>query len=162
MAGANHPQTVFLNFSAIELADPELPRTLAAALTAHGLLPEQVGIEIIEEHLGDPDIALRLSRLRAHGHPLSIDDFGTGYSSLSRLVDFPVDLIKIDRSFISGVPHESRRVGVIGAIINIARALDVRTVAEGVETIEQQEHLIAAGIDYLQGYLVGPPQLAWE
>jgi EAL domain-containing protein (putative c-di-GMP-specific phosphodiesterase class I) len=156
------PHVVYLNFSALELADIHLPRVLARALQRYSLKASHVGIEIVEDNFIDPDIARRLCNLRDRGHPLSIDDFGTGYSSLSRLVDLPVDLVKIDRSFIAGIPDDTRRVGVIDAIVNIANALNIQIVAEGVETPAQQHHLTTAGAHLLQGYLTGRPQPAGE
>lgn len=156
------PRTVYLNFSALELADAHLSALLAATLEKYALVPAQIGIEIVEDNLADADIAHRLRRLRGRGHPLAVDDFGTGYSSLSRLVDLPVDLIKIDRSFVSGIPHDARRMGVIDAILNIAHALTIQIIAEGVETVAQQQHLTDAGAHLLQGYLLGRPQSAAE
>ncbi len=153
---------MYVNFSALELADSQLPQVLSKALLRHGLRAAQLGIEIVEDNLEDTDIAHLLRRLRGLGHPLSIDDFGTGYSSLSRLVDLPVDMIKIGRSFTAGIPDDTRRVGVIDAILNIANALTIQIIAEGVETSEQQQHLAAAGAHLLQGYLTGRPQSAAE
>ncbi len=156
------PDTAYLNLSARELADVTLPDTLTAALHRYRLQPAQIGLEIVEDDLADPDVAARIAGFRERGHPLSIDDFGTGYSSLSRLLDLPVDLAKIDKSFVEGIPGDSRRTGLIDAVLAVAGKLDIQVVAEGVETPQQQQHLTRAGCQLLQGYLLGHPQPAAE
>ena len=100
-----------------------------------------------------------LDRLRRKGIRLYIDDFGTGYSSLSYLTRLPISYLKIDRSFVSG---ERRSNEILDTIIAMARTLGLKTVAEGVETNEQREALIAQGCDFLQGFLLGHPSTAAE
>ena len=151
------PATAYVNLSARELADVTLPDTLAAALERHHLRPAQIGLEITEDDLAGPELTTRLSRYREHGHPLSIDDFGTGYSSLSRLIDLPVDFVKIDKSFVAGTPADTRRTGLIDAVLRIAQSLDLQVIAEGVETADQQQHLIDVDCHLLQGYHLGRP-----
>ena len=154
------PATAYLNLSARELADVTLPDTLTASLHRYGLQASQIGLEIVEDDLADPDTAARIAGFRRRGHPLAIDDFGTGYSSLSRLLDMPADLAKIDKSFVHGIPRDTRRTGLIDAVLAVADKLNIQVVAEGIETAEQQQHLTAAGCHLLQGYLLGHPQAA--
>jgi EAL domain-containing protein (putative c-di-GMP-specific phosphodiesterase class I) len=99
-----------------------------------------------------------LHALRSQGVHLSIDDFGTGYSSLSYLKRFPVESLKIDRSFIDGLGRESEDTSIVEAIIRLAHALGLSAVAEGVETPTQLETLRTLGCDMAQGYLLGRPQ----
>jgi diguanylate cyclase (GGDEF)-like protein len=160
--GERAPGTVFVNLSAQELADATLPETLDAALDRYGLAPECLGLEIVEEDLQAPGVLPRLAGYHDRGHPLAIDDFGTGYSSLSRLLNLPVDLVKIDRSFLQDVPHDRRRAGLIDAILGVAASLELQVIAEGVETQAQCAHLTAAGCQLLQGYYLGYPQPATE
>jgi EAL domain-containing protein (putative c-di-GMP-specific phosphodiesterase class I) len=99
----------------------------------------------------------QLDELRALGCELSIDDFGTGFSSMSYLKRFPLDELKIDKSFISGTPTDSTDVAIVKAIIALAHSLDLRVVAEGVETDSQRVELRALGCDMFQGYLCSRP-----
>ena len=154
------PATVFINLSGRELEDSGLPDVLEQALGSHGLRPEQIGLEIVEDHLADPDVTGRLERLQRRGHLLSIDDFGTGYSSLSRLIDLPAAHAKIDRSFVSGLPDDRRRSRVIDSILVMAGSLDLQVVAEGVETAGQAQYLTQAGCQLLQGHHLGRPEPA--
>jgi EAL domain-containing protein (putative c-di-GMP-specific phosphodiesterase class I) len=101
-----------------------------------------------------------IERVRALGVSLSIDDFGTGYSSLGYLKRFPVDVVKIDRSFVDGLGSDKGDTAIVSAVIGLAHALDMRAVAEGVETPEQLEALVALGCDGAQGYYFAPPQPA--
>ena len=98
-----------------------------------------------------------LKRLKDLGVSLAIDDFGTGYSSLAYLKRFPVDKLKIDKSFITDVPRSRDHNTIVTAIIGLAHALSLRVVAEGVETEAQLEFLQNSGCDLIQGYLVGKP-----
>ena len=99
------------------------------------------------------DAVVLLQRLRQLGVSVSVDDFGTGYSSLASLKQYPLDTLKIDRSFIQGIPHDANDVAITEAIIAVAHKLHLRIVAEGVELEEQQAFLLAAGCDIVQGYL---------
>ena len=98
-----------------------------------------------------------LGELRRAGFQISLDDFGTGYSSLAYLQRFPLDKIKIDRSFISGLPANERNKMLVRTILDLARNFDLETIAEGVETTEQLELLTDLGCDALQGYLLQRP-----
>ena len=154
------PATVYVNLSARELADPQLPDTISDALTDTGLDPHHLGIEIVEEDLADPATLQRLQQLHASGHPLSVDDFGTGYSSLSRLLDLPVDLAKIDKSFVAGLPEQDRWARFVDGVLHLAGTLDLQVIAEGVETSAQADHLTRAGCQLLQGHHLARPQAA--
>ena len=105
----------------------------------------------------DADEALhRLHALARLGVRLSIDDFGTGYSSLAYLKRFPIGKLKIDRSFISGLPGDDSDAGIVRAILQMARALNMKVIAEGVETEPQRQFLQAEGCDEFQGWLYAP------
>ena len=101
--------------------------------------------------------AAHAARLKQIGVSIAIDDFGTGYSSLSYLRRFPVDKVKIDRSFVAEVPGDRDQGAIVSAIIALAHALQIQVVAEGVETEEQREFLRSCGCDFIQGYLIGKP-----
>jgi cyclic di-GMP phosphodiesterase Gmr len=98
-----------------------------------------------------------LGELRGLGAEVSLDDFGTGYSSLSQLVRLPLDIIKIDQSFVRPIPHEARLMALLRSMVAVSHELGFRTVAEGVETEEQAAYLRKLGVNYAQGYLFGRP-----
>ncbi|GAB3468105.1 EAL domain-containing protein [Kineococcus endophyticus] len=160
--GPAAPETVYVNLSARELADPELGRVLQDALERNGLEPGDLGLELLESSFIDPLVLPALHELQRRGHPLSIDDFGTGYSSLARLVDLPVRMAKVDKSLVAGIASDPRRRALLDAVVTVAVGLDVEVVAEGVESAEQAEALLAAGCDYLQGFHCGAPGPADE
>jgi diguanylate cyclase (GGDEF)-like protein len=150
--------TMGVNLSARQLADPALVEDVAAILAETGVDPERLCLEITETAVLD-DVALadeRLSALKALGVRLAIDDFGTGYSSLSQLGRFPVDVLKIDRSFVQamgdGAAHPRGR-GVVAAVITLAGAMGLEPIAEGVESEGQAEVLRALGCPSAQGFL---------
>lgn len=127
-----------------------------------GFPPELLELELTESMLlrnvGDTIVALdRLNLLEVR---LAIDDFGTGYSSLAYLRRFPIDVLKIDQSFTRHVTSSKDSAAIVRAIITMARALDLKTVAEGVETAEQQVFLADNGCHAIQGYHIGKPQAA--
>ena len=99
----------------------------------------------------------KLLQLREAGVQVFMDDFGTGYSGLSQIAHLPLDALKIDRSFVSGMSNSAEHMAIVSAIINLAKALGISVVAEGVETEEQAERLVALGCDEAQGYLFGRP-----
>ena len=150
---------VAVNVSAIQISQGLLVQAVQTALNTSGLNPRQLEIEITESAImGDDETSLRtLRELRALGVGIALDDFGTGFSSLSYLSRFPIDKIKIDRSFTANIDSERSSIAIISATASIARALDIRTTAEGVETEDQLFLLRAAGIDEAQGYLIGRP-----
>jgi EAL domain-containing protein (putative c-di-GMP-specific phosphodiesterase class I) len=129
-----------------------------AVLADTGLPPHLLELEITESTLMENahDTLAALHRLRELGVRLSIDDFGTGYSSLSYLKRFPVDIIKIDRSFVQDLPQDSDDAAIVSAIIALAHSLRLHVVAEGVETDAQLDFLARRKCDMMQGYHLSP------
>jgi EAL domain-containing protein (putative c-di-GMP-specific phosphodiesterase class I) len=154
------PRSVLsINVSAHQLAGPGVAARMRAALHASGADPRRVAVEITESALlARLDEAGRtLAELRACGVRVYLDDFGTGYSSLSYLHRLPVDGIKIDRSFVHGLPADERSRHLVASIVGLARALDVQVVAEGVDDAAQVDVLRALGCGYAQGFLFSHP-----
>ena len=153
------PLRVAVNVSAQQLARPEFLHEVRAALEASDLPPDRLGLEITESILikesGSPRSTLEA--LREIGVKVLIDDFGTGYSSLARLKRFPLDVIKIDRSFVAGVGAEDEDTAIVAAIVEIARSLGLQVVAEGVEGEVQLQRLGELGCHAVQGYLFSGP-----
>ena len=150
--------TIAVNVSAVQFAQADWVDTVAATLGASGLAPCCLQLELTESLLmKDPAAAaLTLKALRATGVRLSIDDFGTGYSSLAYLKRFPLDELKIDRSFIDGLPADPEDAAIVHAILQLAHSLGLETVAEGVETEAQRRFLQAHGCTAVQGWLYAP------
>ena len=148
------PVPVSVNVSAAQVARPDFVGTVARALERSSMELRWLKLEITESLLvNDAAGALRtFTAVKALGVRIAIDDFGTGFSSLSYLRNFPFDVLKIDRSFVNGLPDEKRTAGVICAIIDLSRRLDLAVVAEGVETAEQSEFLSANGCHLMQGF----------
>jgi diguanylate cyclase (GGDEF)-like protein len=149
-----------LNLAPGEFARPATMTDLETALSGAGLTPAALEIEVTEDALlGDPENeALRaLEALRMRGARLVLDNFGVGFASLVHLQRFTVDALKIDSSFIGGIGHDPRAEAILRAIIGLARALGITTIAKGVETDEQAAFLKANGCDEMQGYLVAAP-----
>jgi EAL domain-containing protein (putative c-di-GMP-specific phosphodiesterase class I) len=123
------------------------------------LPPRLLELEITESlAMRETDATLAtLRKLKELGVSIAIDDFGTGYSSLAYLKRFPVDKLKIDRTFVAELPKDREQCAIVSAIVALAHALNVRVIAEGVETKAQREFLARCGCDFLQGYLVGKP-----
>ncbi|MEN6587152.1 MAG: EAL domain-containing protein [Sulfuricella sp.] len=147
-----------VNVSALQFQQANFVASVAEALSAAGLPPDRLELELTESILvRDADEALkRLRALAELGVKLAIDDFGTGYSSLSYLKRFPIHRLKIDRSFISELPDSDSDAAIVRAVINLAQALKLRVIAEGVETEMQRHFLVTAGCDEFQGYLCTP------
>ncbi|WP_461175027.1 EAL domain-containing protein [Arthrobacter sp. Z1-9] len=148
-----------VNLSARQLNDPELVPMVEAGFRLRGIDPALLLLEITETALmADPAAALEsLTALKNLGVGLAVDDFGTGYSSLTYLKKFPIDELKIDRSFISGLESDSGDSAIVGSCIDLAHAVGIRAVAEGVETTGQVQTLKAMGCDLAQGYLFARP-----
>ena len=157
-AGIEHPR-VAVNLSARQFADQSLVPLVASVLTETGLQAECLELEITESLvMQNPEQAARLLvQLKEMGVHLAMDDFGTGYSSLAYLKRFPVDSIKIDRSFIQGLPGDEEDATITQAVIAMAHSLRLRTIAEGVETAEQLAFLERLGCDEIQGYYFSKP-----
>jgi len=155
---------VTVNLSPSQFSGCDLYKTVDAALSLSGLPPQRLELEITESVLLQDDartIAV-LHKLRGAGVRIALDDFGTAFASLSYLRSFPFDTIKIDRSFVRDLPQRSDCAAIIEAIASLARRLDMRSVAEGVETIEQLTVVAGAGCDEVQGYLFNRPVPAAE
>ena len=156
---SGNDMTVAVNMSARELADPSLVERVMSALRRNHLTPRHLCLEITESILveGDGAAGATAQALRDLGVSLAIDDFGTGYSSLAYVKRFPVDTIKVDRSFVDGIDHDGREAAIVERIADLAHALDMSCVAEGVETRAQLDQLRQLGCDAAQGYLLGRP-----
>ena len=157
------PFRLAVNVSAREFT-AGLPTRVASTLARYGLDPAWLELEITESTLmHDIERVIGImDRINDLGVALSLDDFGTGYSSLSYLKRFPIDTLKIDRSFTMGIPLDTSDCAIASAIISIGRQLGHRVIAEGVETVEQLEFLRASGCDEVQGYLYSRPLPAAE
>jgi diguanylate cyclase (GGDEF)-like protein len=155
------PDTVKLavNLSSVQFRKGDLFDIILCALVDSGLPPERLEVEITESVLLENETNYRrvLQQLKNIGVSIVLDDFGTGYSSLGYLTTFPVDKIKIDKSFTQGLIERAECAAVIASVLTLARGLDIATTAEGVETEEQYDMLRAAGVNLVQGYLFGQP-----
>ena len=160
--GADAPERVLCNVSPTELASPGLPGAIAQLLSTYGLIPSDLGLEILESDFAHNKVIELLKELQHRGHSLAVDDFGTGYSSLARLVELPVTYVKVDKSFVAGLPADTRSKSLVEAIAVIAARLDIIVVGEGVETTDQARALVEAGCQLLQGFLYSPAVPAGE
>ena len=154
--------SVSVNLSARQLAHPGLVGTIADALGHAGIAPSTLLVEVTETTImSDPVLAATiLHALRSLGVRIAIDDFGTGHSSLGYLKELPVDCLKIDRSFVSGLDRDPDDRAIVGAVVSMAHALGLSVTAEGVETLEQLDLLEALGCDVGQGFYFAKPQPA--
>ncbi len=152
------PMRVAVNLSVRQLLQKDFAASVEAVLADTGLPPQLLELEITESTLMEnaQDTLAALHRLHSLGVRLSIDDFGTGYSSLSYLKRFPVDIIKIDRSFVRDVPQDADDAAIISAIIALAHSLRLEVVAEGVETEAQLDFLKGRECDLMQGFYLSP------
>jgi EAL domain-containing protein (putative c-di-GMP-specific phosphodiesterase class I) len=153
---------VSVNVSARQFADPGFADTVRQVLAESGLESSALMLELTETALLRRDERLHsdLAELRTIGVRLAIDDFGTGYSSLSYLRDLPIDVVKMDRSFVEGIAESDQRLAVAEGIVQIARTLSLEVVAEGIETEAQLDLLGSMGCHYGQGYLLAMPMPA--
>ena len=151
--------SVSVNLSAAQFRDDHLIDTLSSALIEHGTDPACIELELTESLLmEDMDSTINiLHGIKALGASLSVDDFGTGYSSLNYLYRFPIDKLKIDRSFVSDMLDDPKDLAITQAIIGLRHTLGLKVVAEGVEDVEQGIALAAAGCDELQGFYFSKP-----
>jgi len=148
-----------VNLSARQFADEDLVKDIAEALENSGMKPELLELELTESMvIQNADRAGRvLAELKKMGARLAIDDFGVGYSSLTHLKRFPIDTLKVDRSFIRDLPQDPEDKAITEAIIAMGKSLNLTVVAEGVETIEQQNFLKEHDCDEMQGYYFSKP-----
>lgn len=150
--------SIAVNISANQLADPALVGLVAEALRVTNADPAMIELEITETAVMKnlDEAVVRLHALRALGVRLSIDDFGTGHSSLAYLKQLPVDILKVDRTFVKDLPHNRDDLAITRAVIAMAHGLAMKVVAEGVEEIQQFESLLDSGCDEFQGFLCRP------
>ncbi len=153
---------IAVNVSAHQFSDPGLLNQVLKTLRASRLNPPLLKLEVTESVLiqGYQTVEDVLTRARAKGIGICLDDFGTGYSSLSYLLRFPFDVVKIDRSFVQNLHRDPRRSELVRMIVQLARTLDKRIIAEGVETQEELEQLKAFDTDMVQGFLLSRPLAA--
>ena len=153
---------VAVNFSAAQLRSHSIIKTIRQCLSESGLAPQYLDIEITESlSMAAPELTVDIiSQLRELGALASIDDFGTGYSSLSHLKRLPVSKLKIDRAFVDEITSDENDISIATAVIQLAKSMQLKVIAEGVETIEQLEVLKNLGCDYGQGYYYARPMPA--
>lgn len=153
------PLSISVNLSGIQLWNPDVLQSIDEILNSLSLSGSHLKLEITESILMDKESEATavLAQLKQREIQLSIDDFGTGYSSLAYLQSFPIDTLKIDRSFISGIEQQDKNLDITRTIIALAHSLELDAIAEGVETQEQLEILRSLGCEYGQGYLFSPP-----
>ena len=153
------PDRVAVNVSRRQLALRALDELVPALLERHRLPAGTLELELTESCMMEApsDVVEVLARLRAHGVRIAMDDFGTGYSSLAALTSLPLDTLKIDRSFVTGIRPDSPNEKVVSAILTLAHELGLEIVAEGVETGSELEFLRERACDVVQGYLLGRP-----
>ncbi|MGH9002372.1 MAG: putative bifunctional diguanylate cyclase/phosphodiesterase, partial [Acidimicrobiia bacterium] len=158
-ARPDRPLLLKVNLSAQQLRRPQLADSVQAVLSATGLDPSQLCLELTESSFMQ-DIEYHgaaLSALESLGVLLAIDDFGTGYSSLTYLKRFPLNILKIDQGFVAGLGRDASDTAIVESVIGLAHALNLTVVAEGVETARQAAELVAMGCDLAQGYFFARP-----
>jgi len=150
---------VAVNLSMAQFRNRHFLEIVERALTESALEPQYLAFELTEAMLlGDvDDVANNLKSLKALGVQIAIDDFGTGHSSLMNLKRFPIDKIKIDRTFVRDIPADPDDVAIVSAIIDLARNMDITSIAEGVDRVEQLQFLRRRGCEEMQGYLMSRP-----
>ena len=148
-----------VNVSTRQLADPDFPRDVRAAIDAAGIDPSCLTLEITEHLLLDDGDLMqqRLRALKEIGVHLAVDDFGTGYSALSYLQTFPIDVLKIDRSFVSGIDRDPERARLVHGIVEMGRNLRLSVVSEGIEEAGEAALMREFRSQYGQGYLFSKP-----
>lgn len=153
------PIRISINLAPTQLEDPRFVELLRSNVLRSGLQPATLGVELVESSLAAPGTTIldNLLALRQMGIRIAVDDFGTGYSSLGYLKRLPIHVLKIDRSFIIGVPSDAHDVAICKAIVAMARSLQLAVVAEGVETAQQAEFLRSIGCELAQGFLFAEP-----
>ncbi|WP_108261802.1 putative bifunctional diguanylate cyclase/phosphodiesterase [Mangrovicoccus ximenensis] len=157
---AGRPPAISINLSSTELTRVDCASDMDWELTMRGLSARKVSIEVLEDvviHENDTEMERTISALRAAGHPLELDDFGTGNSGLANLVRLSVEQLKIDRSFISGIDADRSRQAIVQAMIGIGQALNIKVLAEGVETDAERKMLVSLGCTRMQGFHFARP-----
>ena len=158
------PLRLTINVSAHQLREVNFVDFIDTTLRAHKLPAQRLFVELTESVLVDADIAsvTSVDRLRALGVRIVLDDLGAGYSSLSYLKRLRIDLVKLDRSFVQGVPHRRVDVAIVRALSTLAESLGIHVIAEGIETTEQMQFLLDEGVICGQGFLFDRPMSAAE
>jgi diguanylate cyclase (GGDEF)-like protein len=153
------PISVAVNLSPKQFRHKDIAQLVASVLKESGLEPEYLNLEITETAVMDNvETAIqRLTEIKGMGVEISVDDFGTGYTSISYLKRFPIDVLKVDQSFIKGIPQNTDDVAIVSAVIAMAHNLGMTVVAEGVETEEQMQYLAEHACDMIQGYFISSP-----
>lgn len=165
-AGGNCGVRMSVNVSAIQLQRDDIPAVIESALAKARVAGERLILELTESAIvGDPDrVSAIMNALKKLGPTIAMDDFGTGYSSLAYLQKLPIDILKIDRSFVSGMLADRDKIAIVRAILGLAQALGMKTTAEGIETVELGQTLAALGCSHGQGYYYArplDPEAAW-
>jgi diguanylate cyclase (GGDEF)-like protein/PAS domain S-box-containing protein len=166
VAWSGNPETadrfIAINVSAFQFRHPGFVDDVLAALEQTGANPALLELELTESQLIDnlDEVGAKMTLLKQRGVRFALDDFGTGYSSLLSLMRLPLDKLKIDQSFIHGLPGNPESVAIVRAVVSLGESLHIRVLAEGVETEAQRSALIELGCRYFQGYLIGRPQPA--
>lgn len=155
------PKRITVNVSPFQFSQSDFPDKVEEIMKRYETDPEWLGIELTESGMmiKEDECISRLVQLRNLGLTISIDDFGTGYSSFSRLGSYPIDILKIDKSFVDGVPEDANSTSIVRSIIDLAMNLNLNLVAEGVENKEQVIYLAANGCPTFQGYFFHKPML---
>lgn len=150
---------ISINITAQQFYRAKIIETIKTTLASSGLKPKHITIEITENTLMEnvEETILVMKEIQEMGIRFSIDDFGTGYSSLSYLRRFPLDNLKIDKSFVDELPHNEESAAIARTIITLGRSLNLKIVAEGVETPEQLKFLRDEGVDFIQGFYFSRP-----
>jgi diguanylate cyclase (GGDEF)-like protein len=165
-AGGDCGVRMSVNVSAIQLQRDDIPALIESALARAGVAGERLILELTESAIvGDPDrVSAIMNALKKLGPTIARDDFGTGYSSLAYLQKLPIDILKIDRSFVSGMLADRDKIAIVRAILGLAQALGMKTTAEGIEAVELGQTLAALGCSHGQGYYYArplDPDAAW-
>lgn len=161
---ASRELTMAVNLSPVQFSQPDLAQRIVRILDETGMKPEHLELELTESCLME-NMELThqtLTTLQAHGIVISIDDFGTGYSGLSYLRTLPINVLKVDRSFVADIGSNEHDAAIVTAVVNMAKALDLKVVAEGVETRKQLDVLAAMNCDEAQGYFFSRPVASAE
>jgi EAL domain-containing protein (putative c-di-GMP-specific phosphodiesterase class I) len=158
---------IAVNISARQFREANVVAMVLTALEQSGLAPQYLELEITEGVLmSDPRASDIVAELRSHGISIALDDFGTGYSSLSYLTRFPIDTLKIDRCFVHDISHESEQAAIVTALTSLSHRLNLKVIAEGIETESELQVISDLSCDEVQGYLVckplaGPEMESW-
>ena len=155
---------VTVNISSRQVLRADIVEIVRNALRISGLDPTLLTLELTETTLIDDAVSAQaiLRNLREQGVTIALDDFGTGYSSLTYLRTFPIDIIKIDGSFIRTIETEREAAAIVAAVVSLAKSLDITVIAEGIETLRQLTAVMDLDCDLLQGYLLSHPKEAKE